>query len=52
MELADLPGHPARAMARRHKAAIEARLAEKLRENSVGPDRSANHLGASAAAMA
>jgi hypothetical protein len=24
MELADLPGHPARAIARRHKAAVEA----------------------------
>ncbi len=23
MELADLPGHPARAIARRHKAALE-----------------------------
>ena len=30
MELADLPGHPARAAARRHKAAIEAWLAEQL----------------------
>ena len=27
MELADLPGHPARKIARRHKAAVEARLA-------------------------
>jgi AcrR family transcriptional regulator len=27
MELADLPGHPARAIARRHKAAVQARLA-------------------------
>jgi AcrR family transcriptional regulator len=30
MELADLPGHPARAIARRHKAAVEARLAAAL----------------------
>ena len=28
MELADLPGHPARAVARRHKAAVEAWYAE------------------------
>jgi hypothetical protein len=27
MELADLPGHPARKIARRHKEAVEARLA-------------------------
>jgi AcrR family transcriptional regulator len=27
MELADLPGHPARKIARRHKAAVEARIA-------------------------
>ncbi len=30
MELADLPGHPARKLARRHKAAAEAWLAEAL----------------------
>jgi AcrR family transcriptional regulator len=30
MELADLPGHPARAIARRHKAAIESWLAQEL----------------------
>jgi AcrR family transcriptional regulator len=30
MELADLPGHPARAIARRHKAAIERWLAAQL----------------------
>ena len=29
-ELADLPGHPARAIARRHKAALEAHLTELL----------------------
>lgn len=28
MELADLPGHPARAIARRHKATIEAHIAD------------------------
>src|ERR1044072_7564186 len=28
VELADLPGHPARVIARRHKAMLEARLAE------------------------
>lgn len=30
MELADLPGHPARAVARRHKAAVEGLLSEAL----------------------
>jgi len=30
MELADLPGHPARVAARRHKAAVERWLAEQL----------------------
>jgi hypothetical protein len=30
MELADLPGHPARAAARRHKAAVEGWFAEQL----------------------
>lgn len=30
MELADLPGHPARAAARRHKEAVEAWYAERL----------------------
>lgn len=30
VELADLPGHPARAIARRHKATIEAWLAERF----------------------
>ena len=30
MELADLPGHPARAVARRHKAAVESWYAELL----------------------
>lgn len=31
IELADLPGHPARAIARRHKAVLEAQFAERLR---------------------
>ena len=30
VELADLPGHPAREIARRHKAALEAHLAALL----------------------
>ena len=33
MELADLPGHPARAAARRHKAAVEAWLAQRFAED-------------------
>jgi AcrR family transcriptional regulator len=35
MELADLPGHPARAIARRHKAAVEHWLATQLAERHV-----------------
>jgi AcrR family transcriptional regulator len=35
MELADLPGHPARAIARRHKAAIEAWLGAELSRRRV-----------------
>jgi AcrR family transcriptional regulator len=35
MELADLPGHPARDAAKRHKAAVEAVLAGKLEEAGV-----------------
>ena len=35
MELADLPGHPARAVARRHKAAIEAWLCAELARRGV-----------------
>lgn len=35
MELADLPGHPARAAARRHKAAIEHWLAVRLADLGV-----------------
>ena len=35
VELADLPGHPARAIARRHKAAVESWLAEELARRRV-----------------
>jgi AcrR family transcriptional regulator len=35
VELADLPGHPARAIARRHKAAIESWLTEELARRRV-----------------
>ena len=37
MELADLPGHPARAIARLHKAEIEAWIATQLAEHGI-PD--------------
>lgn len=39
MELADLPGHPARAAARRHKAAIEGWLAEQLAQTGIRRSR-------------
>ena len=39
IELADLPGHPARLIARRHKAMLEAHLAELLARSGV--DRAA-----------
>lgn len=35
MELADLPGHPARAIARRHKAEVELWLAEQLSRRNI-----------------
>ena len=35
MELADLPGHPARAIARRHKATVEAWLAQEFAKRRV-----------------
>lgn len=35
VELADLPGHPARTIARRHKAMLEAHLAELLARSGV-----------------
>ncbi len=39
IELADLPGHPARAIARRAKAATEAWLAERLQRARIGEPR-------------
>jgi AcrR family transcriptional regulator len=39
MELADLPGHPARAIARRHKAIIEAEFAERLAKAGLSQPR-------------
>jgi AcrR family transcriptional regulator len=45
MELADLPGHPARGIARRHKAAVEAILAGKLEEAGLAqPQASARQV--------
>jgi AcrR family transcriptional regulator len=35
MELADLPGHPARTIARRHKAAVESWLASELSRRRI-----------------
>lgn len=37
IELADLPGHPARLIARRHKAMLEAHLAELLSRSGAEP---------------
>jgi AcrR family transcriptional regulator len=39
VELADLPGHPARAIARRHKAKMEVWLADRLRKAKVAQPR-------------
>jgi AcrR family transcriptional regulator len=39
VELADLPGHPARAIARRHKAMLESHFAEVLRRAGVARPR-------------
>ena len=39
MELADLPGHPARAAASRHKAAVEGWFAEQFAQTGVGHPR-------------
>src|SRR5262245_13445396 len=39
VELADLPGHPARLIARRHKAMLEAHLAELLARAGVSAPR-------------
>lgn len=48
MELADLPGHPARAVARRHKANVEAWLTGELeRRGAIDPKRSARATASS-----
>jgi AcrR family transcriptional regulator len=39
VELADLPGHPARLIARRHKALLEGHLADVLRRAGAGRPR-------------
>jgi|SRR6185437_2754326 len=39
VELADLPGHPARAIARRHKAKLETWLSDRLRKARVTQPR-------------
>lgn len=39
IELADLPGHPARAIARRHKSLLEEQLAELLARSGVAEPR-------------
>lgn len=39
MELADMPGHPARAAARRHKAAVESWLAEQFVQHGIRAPR-------------
>ena len=45
MELADLPGHPAHAVARRHKAAVEAWYAELFRAaRTAAPERLAREV--------
>jgi AcrR family transcriptional regulator len=45
MELADLPGHPARAIASRHKTAVEKWLASEFAaRNVVSPDQSARRV--------
>ncbi len=45
IELADLPGHPARLIARRHKAMLEAHLAELLERSGVeGPAEIAREI--------
>jgi hypothetical protein len=45
MELADLPGHPAHAVARRHKAAVEAWYAELFRSaRTAAPERLAREV--------
>jgi AcrR family transcriptional regulator len=45
IELADLPGHPARVIARRHKALLEAQLAQVLKRAQVPlPEKRAQQL--------
>jgi hypothetical protein len=45
IELADLPGHPARVIARRHKAMIETHLAEVLKRARIPlPEKRAREL--------
>jgi len=45
VELADLPGHPARRAARRHKALLEQHLAERLAQAGVaGPTETAREI--------
>jgi AcrR family transcriptional regulator len=45
MELADLPGHPAHAVARRHKAAVEAWYAELFRKvGAAAPEKLAREV--------
>jgi AcrR family transcriptional regulator len=45
MELADLPGHPARAVAKRHKATVEAWLAGELAARGVdAPSKAARRI--------
>ena len=45
MELADLPGHPARVAARRHKRIVEAWLAERFAELKVdAPEEAARRI--------
>ena len=39
VELADLPGHPARLIARRHKAVLESQLAELLAKTNIKSPR-------------
>jgi hypothetical protein len=39
IELADLPGHPARLIARRHKSMLEGHLADVLAKAGVGSPR-------------
>ena len=41
LELADLPGHPARTAARRHKEAVERLLAEELAKRGLDASRAA-----------